>query len=170
MTTVQVAIIQEPPAVLDLVEGVARAVAHVSAAAAQGAQLVVFPETWLTGYPAWIFGLAGWDDPEARHWHGILAAQSPTIDAPELSPLRRVAARHGVIVVMGLTERSRPGSATLYNSLLTIGADGDTVGVHRKLTPTHTERIVWAAAPDGSGIRVHDTPLGRLGGLVCWEH
>ncbi len=143
---------------------------HVAAAAVEGAQLVVFPETWLTGYPAWIFGLAGWDDAEARHWHGVLVSQSPSIEGPDLSPIREAAARHQVIVVLGLNERGRSGSGTLYNSLLTIGSDGRTLGVHRKLTPTHTERIAWAPATDGSGLQVYQTPLGRLGGLVCWEH
>ena len=71
---VRVAIVQQPPAVLDLAAGVHRAAAAVADAAADGAQLVVFPETWLTGYPAWVFGLAGWDDAEARRWYGRLLA------------------------------------------------------------------------------------------------
>jgi nitrilase len=166
----RVAIVQEPAAVLDLAEGVRRAVQHIANAAKQGAQLVAFPETWLTGYPAWVFGLAGWDDAEARRWHGVLAEQSPVIDGVELVPLHDVAARNQVTVVMGLNERKGAGSGTIYNSLLTIGPDGATLGVHRKLTPTHTERIVWAPAPDGSGIQVRETQVGRLGGLVCWEH
>jgi nitrilase len=167
---VRVAVVQEPPAVLDLEEGVRRAVAHVSAAAREGAQLVAFSETWLTGYPAWIFGLAAWDDAEARHWYGRLLEQCPTVDAPALDPLRRAAAAHEVVVVLGLNERARTGSGTLWNSLLYLGRSGETLGVHRKLTPTHTERIVWAPAQDARGLRVHETPVGRLGGLVCWEH
>ena len=164
------AIVQEPPAVLDLEEGVRRAVAAVAAAARHGAQLVVFPETWLTGYPAWIFGLAGWDDAQARHWYARLLEQCPTVDARALDPLRRAAAQHEVVVALGLNERAGTTAGTLYNSLLYLGQQGQTLGVHRKLTPTHTERIVWAPAPDATGLRVHDTPAGRLGGLVCWEH
>lgn len=169
-SAVSVAIVQEPPAVLALEEGVRRAEAAVVAAARNGAQLVVFPETWLTGYPAWIFGLAAWDDAEARHWYGRLLGESPTVDGAELDPLRRAAAAHRVVVALGLNERAGTGSGTLYNSLLYLGLDGETLGVHRKLTPTHTERIVWAPAQDASGLRVHDTPAGRLGGLICWEH
>lgn len=166
----RVAIVQQPPAVLDLKEGVRRAVASIGEAAREGAQLICFPETWLTGYPAWIFGLAGWDDATARHWYGRLIQQCPTIEGPELHPIRKAAAEHGVVVVLGLNERAGSGSGTLYNSLLYIGSDGRTLGVHRKLIPTHTERIVWAPGQDASGLRVHRTPVGRLGGLVCWEH
>lgn len=166
----RVAIVQEPPAVLDLPEGVRRAVAAVAASARDGAQLVAFPETWLTGYPAWVFGLAAWDDAEARHWYARLVEQCPTVDSEALDPLRRAAAEHGVVVALGLNERDRTGAGTLYNSLLYLGRDGETLGVHRKLVPTHTERIVWAPAQDASGLRVHDTPAGRIGGLICWEH
>ncbi|MBM7805232.1 putative amidohydrolase [Geodermatophilus bullaregiensis] len=166
----RVAVVQEPPAVLDLTAGVARAVAAVASAAADGAQLVVFPETWLTGYPAWVFGLAGWDDAGARHWYGRLLAQCPAVDGPELDPLRAAARRHGVLVAMGLNERSGAAGGSLYNSLLYVGRDGATLGVHRKLVPTHTERIVWAPSPDAAGLQVHSTEVGRVGGLVCWEH
>lgn len=166
----RVAIVQEPPAVLDLAAGVDRAVAAVAAAAADGAQLVVFPETWLTGYPAWVFGLAGWDDAEARRWYGRLLAQCPAIDGAELDPLRTAARRHGVVVAMGLNERTGAAGGSLSNTLLYLDSDGSTLGVHRKLVPTHTERIVWAPSPDASGLQVHPTAVGRLGGLVCWEH
>ncbi|MGY1764221.1 carbon-nitrogen hydrolase family protein [Geodermatophilus sp. SYSU D00779] len=167
---VRVAVVQQPPAVLDLAAGVDRATAAIADAAADDAQLVVFPETWLTGYPAWVFGLAGWDDAEARQWYGRLLAQCPAVDGPELDPLREAARRHGVLVAMGLDERTGAAGGSLFNTLLYIGRDGATLGVHRKLVPTHTERIVWSPAPDASGLQVHDTEVGRVGGLVCWEH
>ncbi|MFJ8229690.1 carbon-nitrogen hydrolase family protein [Streptomyces sp. NPDC094448] len=170
--TTTVAIVQQPPALLDLDESLRRAAAHITEAAASGADLVVFPETWLTCYPAWVFGLAGWRDAEARHWHARLLEQSPVLDPggdDALAPVRAAAREHGVTVVLGLNERAAPASGSLYNSLLTIGPDGGTLNVHRKLTPTHTERIVWAAG-DGAGLRVVETPAGRVGSLVCWEH
>lgn len=171
---ITVAIVQQPPAVLDLTASLRRASHHIGQAAADGARLVVFPETWLSGYPAWVFGLAGWDDPEARTWHAELVDQSVTIGADDcldddLGPLRAAAAEHGATVVMGLNERATPASGTLYNTQVTIGADGTLLNLHRKLTPTHTERIVWAAG-DGAGLRAVDTPIGRVGGLICWEH
>lgn len=170
--TTTVAIVQQPPALLDLDESLRRAVAHITEAARSGADLVVFPETWLTCYPAWVFGLAGWRDAEARRWHARLLEQSPVLDPggdDALAPVRAAAREHGVTVVLGLNERAAPASGSLYNSLLTIGPDGGTLNVHRKLTPTHTERIVWAAG-DGAGLRVVETPAGRVGSLVCWEH
>lgn len=170
MSTIRVAVVQEPPAVLDAVEGVHRAAAAIARAAAEGARIVAFPETWLTGYPAWIFGLAGWDDAEARHWYARLVNESVTLDSPLLNPVREAAAAAGVAVVLGINERQGPHSGTLFNSLLMLGSEGQTVGVHRKLTPTHTERIVWGAAPDGSGLRAYEVEGVRLGGLVCWEH
>ncbi|MFF0445409.1 carbon-nitrogen hydrolase family protein [Streptomyces sp. NPDC004609] len=174
MTATTVAVVQQPPALLDLEESLRRAVVHVTDAAAAGASLVVFPETWLTCYPAWVFGLAGWRNGTARHRHARLLEQSPVLDHDggvddDLAPVRAAARECGVSVVLGLNERPGRASGSLYNSLITIGPDGRTLNLHRKLTPTHTERIVWAAG-DGAGLRVVDTPAGRVGSLVCWEH
>lgn len=172
--TTTVAIVQHPPAVLDLVKSLRRASQHVADAAARGAQLIVFPETWLTCYPAWVFGLAGWRDAAAQNWYRRLLAESPVIDQSggmddDLALLRGTARELGVTVVMGMNERAGHSSGTLYNSLITIGPDGGTLNLHRKLTPTHTERIVWGLG-DATGLRVVDTPAGRVGGLICWEH
>lgn len=173
MSRSTVAIVQHAPAVLDLAASLERAVAHIAEAADRGAQLVVFPETWLTCYPAWVFGMAGWGDAEARDWHARLLAESPILgdanDAADgIAPLRAIAAERGVTVVMGLNERA-PLGGTMYNSLATIGADGTLLNVHRKLMPTHTERTVWGIG-DAAGLRAVETPAGRVGGLVCWEH
>jgi nitrilase len=174
VTPVTVTIVQQPSAALDLAESVQRAAAYVAQAAGEGADLVVFPETWLTCYPAWVFGLAGWRDPLARHWHAKLLDNSAVLDHDggvddDLAPIRAAARSAGVTVALGLNERSARGSGTVYNSLILIGPDGSTLNLHRKLTPTHTERIVWGAG-DGAGLRVVDTPSGRVGGLICWEH
>jgi predicted amidohydrolase len=175
---VTVAIVQQPPAVLDLARSLQRAESHLADAARRGARLVVFPEAWLTCYPAWVFGMAQWDDPTAREWYALLLGQSPVLDPAaraggpvldDLQALREAAAAHDLTVVMGLNERAGEASGTLYNSLITIGPDGSTLNLHRKLSPTHTERIVWAAG-DGAGLVVCQTPAGRVGGLVCWEH
>ena len=164
-----VAIVQRPPALLDLAASFDRAVAAVEEA--DGADLVVFPETWLTGYPAWVFGMAGWGDPEGRAWYARLLRESPAVGAPDdrddgLASLRAAAERTRTSIVIGLNERV---GGTLFNSLATIGPDGALLNLHRKLVPTHTERIVWAPG-DAAGLRAVDTPVGRLGGLVCWEH
>lgn len=166
-----IAIVQRPPAVLNLAESIDRAVSAIDEAA--NADLIVFPETWLTGYPAWVFGMAGWGDPEGKHWYGRLLRESPVLGAADdlndaLGPIRHAARRASSAVVLGLNERSRNGG-TLYNSLATIDPEGRLANLHRKLVPTHTERIVWGAG-DGAGLRSVDTPAGRVGGLICWEH
>lgn len=171
---VMVAIIQQPSVVLNLQASLHLAVDYIAEAAMKGAQLIAFPETWLTCYPAWVFGLAGWDDANAQHWYARLLAESPVIDDTlgindDLFLLREAAKKHSVTVVMGINERAGRASGTLYNSLITIGIQGLTLNLHRKLTPTHTEKIIWAAG-DAAGLKVVDTEVGKVGGLICWEH
>lgn len=173
MTRVKVAIVQQPAAVLDLSESLRRAAMHVTEAHRRGAALIVFPETWLTCYPAWVFGMAGWSDPEAESWHARLLAESPVLGEADdmsdgLAPLRDIACKLAVTIVIGTNERTQRGG-TLYNALVTIGSDGHLLNVHRKLMPTHTERIVWGIG-DAAGLRAVDTSAGRVGGLICWEH
>ena len=163
------AIVQRPPVLLDMAATLERAVDAIDQAAE--ADLVVFPETWVTGYPAWVFGMAGWGDPEGRRWYGRLLRESPVVGDPDdrqddLGAVRAAAERNATTVVLGINER---GGGTLYNSLATIGPDGRLLNLHRKLVPTHTERIIWGQG-DGAGLRAVDTPAGRVGGLVCWEH
>jgi len=165
-----VAAVQAAPVFLDLEASVDKAVDLIAEAASAGALLVAFPETWLPGYPAWIFGAAGWENPASKRAYARLARNAVTVDGDAVRRLRETAARHGVEVVIGINERDASYSrGTMYNSLLFIGADGALLGVHRKLMPTHAERILWAAG-DGSTLSVFETPLGRVGGLVCWEH
>lgn len=169
-----VAIVQMPAAILDRAESLRRATEHIQEAALKGAQLVVFPETWLSCYPAWVFGMASWNDAQAKAWYAKLLADSPVIGVPgnmgdDLAVLREAARVNEVTVVMGMNERSRHHGGSLYNSLVTIGPDGTILNVHRKLTPTHTERTVWASG-DAAGLRAVNTAVGRVGGLVCWEH
>lgn len=165
----RIAIVQRPPVLLDLTATMERAVQAIEEAV--DAHLVVFPETWVTGYPAWVFGMAGWGDPEGRQWYGRLLRESPVLGGHDdfddgLAPVRAAARRTSSTVVIGLNERV---GGSLHNSLATIGPDGRLLNLHRKLVPTHTERIVWGQG-DGAGLRAVDTPAGRVGGLVCWEH
>jgi predicted amidohydrolase len=93
------------------------------------------------------------------------------VSGPAGLVLREIAARHGLTLVTGVSERvsAGPGRGTLYNALLVIGPDGRLLNHHRKLVPTYTERMVWGNG-DAEGLRAVDTPIGRLGGLICWEH
>jgi nitrilase len=165
-----VAAVQARPVLFDLDAAVAKAVALIEEAASAGAALVAFPETWLTGYPIWIFGTLGWEDPTAKRAYRLLQESAVTVPSPATETLCDAAARCGVEVVIGIHERDGHYSrGTLYNSQIFIGREGKIRGVHRKLMPTHAERIIWAQG-DGSTLAVHETDLGRVGGLICWEH
>ncbi|QNE35344.1 carbon-nitrogen hydrolase family protein [Leifsonia shinshuensis] len=172
--TVRVAIVQQPSRVLDKDESLRRAVQHVADAAAEGARIVAFPESWLSCYPAWFFGMAGWDDAVARSWYRLLVEDSIVIGAPDdfnddLAPLRTAARETGTTIVIGLNERDGGFGGSLFNSQVTIASSGEVINVHRKLTPTHTERIIWGQG-DAAGLQAVDADGVRIGGLICWEH
>ena len=165
-----VAAAQVAPAFLDLDASVAIAVRAIGEAASLGARLVVFPETWLPGYPVWADAGIGWDDAAQKQVFARLHRNSVEVPGPAVDALARAARQHRIFVVMGMNERdTRFSGGTLYNSLLFLSDAGEVLGVHRKLVPTHSERVIWGRG-DGSTLHVVDTSLGRLGGLICWEH
>lgn len=170
MGTHRAAIVQHPPVLLDRRATLERAVALLHEAADGGASLVVFPEAFVPGYPAWIWGLRpGADYDRSSELHARLLANSVDLEADGLRPLCDAAAERGTTVLVGIHERDGEYSrATLYNSLVAIGPDGTVLNRHRKLVPTNPERMVWGQG-DASGLRVLDTEVGRLGGLICWE-
>jgi predicted amidohydrolase len=166
--TQRVAIVQRPAKLHDLAASLDIAAAAIAEAAGGGAGLVVFPETWLTGYPGWSFSSTSWGNRRARELYAAMLRESVVVP-DDIGPVREAASAHDVSVVIGVNERSQPGSGTLYNSLVTVGPDGEVLNVHRKLVPTHAEKIVWAPG-DAAGLRAVDLPVGRVGGLICWEH
>jgi predicted amidohydrolase len=158
----------------DLDSALARTAQGVREARAAGASLVVFPETWIPGYPAWLDlcrDAALWDHGPAKAVFARMAAESVTVPGLAFDALAAVARDAEVTLVVGVSERVERGAGrgTLYNTLLTIGPDGRLLNHHRKLVPTYTERLVWGTG-DAEGLRAVDTPAGRVGGLVCWEH
>ena len=165
------AAVQATPVFLDRDATVAKASRLVGEAAAAGARLVVFPEVFVAGYPYWLWG----DRPAVvpgLEQKGFAALWKAAIEVPgpETERLGEAARAAGAVVVIGINEReSAYGRATLYNTLLTFGDDGRLLGRHRKLVPTYKERTVWGAG-DGSTLAVQATPIGRLGGLICWEN
>ena len=171
--TVEVAVVQaEVSPTLDA--GLERTRRLTQEAAAGGAQLVVFPETWLPGYPAWLDVCRDvnlWDHAATKAVFARYRAESVDVAGAGGQALATIARDSNVTLVVGVSERvaSGPGYGTLYNSLLTYGPDGSLLNHHRKLMPTYTERVVWGQG-DTSGLRAVDTPHGRVGGLVCWEH
>ena len=167
--SVKVAIIQHPPIFLNLDASLSKACELIRVAAEQGAQVIAFPETWLPGYPVWLDfspNAALWDYPPAKALYRLLAENSLSVPGPHLDRLLRAAGKSGAYVIMGAHERL---GGSLYNTTIYIDRGGLEFQVHRKLTPTYTERLVWGQG-DGSTLSVLDTEFGVLGGLICWEH
>lgn len=161
--------VQYPPVFLDLDRSVEKACHLINKASAEGASLIVFPETWLTGYPVWfdlVPGAALWGSEGADAIFQRLFSQSPTLTDPAIQKLCKAAKSSKAVIIMGLHERS---GSTLYNTTLYINSNGKMLGHHRKLVPTYTERLIWGRG-DGSTLKVYDTALGKIGGLICWEH
>ncbi len=171
--TVRVAVVQAEIAG-DLAEGIEKTASLVREATAEGAQIIVFPETWLPGYPAWLdvcSDAALWNHPPVKAIFERQAAEAVDISGDDGAALSRIAKGAGVVLVIGVVERvtAGPGRGTLFNALLTYGSDGELLNHHRKLIPTYTERLVWGQG-DTRGLHAVDTPVARVGGLVCWEH
>lgn len=166
----RIAVVQTPPVFLNRAETLDRAAASVGEAAKAGARLVVFPEAFVPGYPAWIWRLRpGGDIALTEKLHALLRANAVDLSRDDLGPLRSAAKREEVAVVCGVHEHEAEfGGGTLYNTVVTIGPDGAVLNRHRKLMPTNPERMVWGLG-DASGLKAVDTPCGRVGVMICWE-
>lgn len=167
--SVRVAIVQTPPVFLHLDRSIDKACRKIAEAAAGGASLVVFSESWLAGYPYWD---EGWNS-DSHAWMTVRTRffdNALLIPSAQSQRLCEAAAQHGVTVVIGCNELdARPGVHTIYNTMLTIGDDGRIVGKHRKLRPTFVESAFWGQGA-GDDLYVHETAVGRVGGLICGEH
>jgi aliphatic nitrilase len=159
----QIALAHAASEYLDLDGSIAKACALIEEAGRAGARLVVFPEVFLPGYPFWIWlrGAALTVDLFAE-----LFEQSVELAGDPLRPIGAAARRSRTWVCMGASERD---GGTLYNTLVWFDDRGELVARHRKLQPTNAERTIWGSG-DGRDVFVLDTPLGRLGGLICFEH
>jgi len=165
----RVAAVQATPVFLEREATIAKGCALIARAGGEGARLIAFPEVWVAGYPVWLDaapGAALWDHPPAKRAFARLVASAVTVPGPETARLGAAARAAGAYVVIGVHELV---GGTIYAALLYFGPDGALLGVHRKLMPTYQERMLWGQG-DGSGLIVLDTPLGQLGGLLCWEH
>ena len=168
--TVRVAAVQATPVVLDAEATIDLTIARLGAAAEQGADLVVFPECFVSLYPsgAWAAGAAAWSPTCDELWERMWAS-SVDVGGPQVARLTAACASLGVHLAIGVNEREdqRPGS--LYNTLLVIGPQG-VVHRHRKLMPTMHERMFHGVGA-GDDLAVVDIPgIGRVGGLICWEN
>lgn len=160
---VRAAAVQIAPS-LDSADGtVAKVCDAIAEAASRGAQLAVFPETFVPYYPYFSFIRPPFEQgPE----HLLLYERAVTVPGPVTHAVGAAARRHGVVVVLGVNERDH---GSLYNTQLVFDADGELILKRRKITPTYHERMVWGQG-DASGLKVVDSAVGRLGALACWEH
>ncbi|CAN5369297.1 carbon-nitrogen hydrolase family protein [soil metagenome] len=166
--TVKVALVQQPPVFLNLPKTLAKVEAIAEECAKEGAKIVVFPETWLAGYPIWLDEApkaALWDYAPAKRLYQYLTENSLQIPGEDFARLQKIIKQNAVYLIIGVHEKS---GGTLYNTTVYFQPDGN-YKIHRKLTPTYTERLVWGVG-DGSTLNVLETPFGVLGGLICWEH
>jgi amidase/nitrilase len=166
---VKVAVVQASSEFMDKKACLEKACDKIIEAGKEGAELVVFPETWIPTYPYWTMG---WDT-IAHGFHDVMADlqdNSLVVGSEDTEILGRAAREAGAYVVMGCNELDdRIGSRTLFNSLVYMNKDGSVLGRHRKLIPSFIERIWWGQG-DARDLKVYDTDIGRLGGQICWEN
>lgn len=168
MPIIRAAVVQDAPVAFQTDATVAKTVALIEAAAAQGAQVVVFPEAFIAGYPKGVdFGArVGMRSPEGRQEFHRYWASAIEVPGPVTHILGEVARTHQLHLVIGVIERD---GGTLYCTVLFFGHDGLLLGKHRKTMPTAMERLIWGFG-DGSTLTVASTPLGKIGAVICWEN
>jgi len=165
---ISVGLVQQPPVFMNLNESVKNALHFVDDCVNKGAEIIVFPETWLPGYPVWLdyspkAGL--WDHTPAKTLFRLLFENSLEINDEYFIQLQKSAQKNKCVIVMGCHEKK---GRTLYNTIFYFKADGS-FELHRKLMPTYTERLIWGIG-DGSTLPVFEHKKTRIGGLICWEH
>jgi len=165
-----VAAIQASPVFMDLDASIDKAIQLLAEAAGNGANLAVFPEAFLPGYPLWVWFIPAAKTHPLRSLYAQLHAQSVHVPGEAIQRLADGAAEHGIGVVMGVNEINTEASgSSLYNTLVYIGADGSLLGKHRKMVPTSGERLVWSQAAS-CDLEVFSMDWARVGGLICWEN
>lgn len=161
--TVRAAAVQLSPVLFSRNDTTEKVLQAIARAAGEGAQLVVFPETFVPYYPYFSFVqppvLMGKE-------HMRLYEEAVTVPSPVTDAVSQAALAHQIVVVLGVNERDH---GSLYNTQLIFDADGTLILKRRKMTPTYHERMVWGQG-DGAGLKVVDTAVGKLGALACWEH
>jgi nitrilase len=163
---VKLAAVHAAPVFLDRAATTAKAISIVREAARAGAGLIAFPETYIPAFPVWA---ALWAPIDNHDLFERMAEQSVSPSGPEVAALRREARSLGVSISMGISESSPHSVGLIWNSNILIGPDGEILNHHRKLVPTFYEKLIWSAG-DGAGLRVVETPVGRVGNLICGEN
>jgi aliphatic nitrilase len=154
------------PVFLDKQATTAKAVVWIKEAAKNGAEIVVFPESFMPGFPIWA---ALWAPLNNHDLFQLFAENSLFIDGPEVIAIAKQAKKSQVFVSFGFSEASHASVGCLWNSNLLISDQGEILVHHRKLMPTFFEKLIWAPG-DGAGLRVAQTRIGNIGGLICGEN
>jgi aliphatic nitrilase len=163
----KVAAVQAEPVFLDREATIDKACSLIEEAGRNGAKIIVLPEGFVPGHPDWLYFYP--PDEAMKRFYREFFKNSVEVPSAATEQLGRAARKAGAYVAIGVSERVPGNMGSLYNSIVFIDPEGKVIGVHRKLVPTTTERLVWAPG-DGSTLRVYPTPYGELGGLMCGEN
>ena len=174
MKSLNVAIIQKKPAYGDITASTQIALSLINEAASNKSDLIVFGETWLSGYPAWLDHcpeIALWNNEATKDVFMQMHKNSAAVDGEEIKAICSAAKENKVIVCLGFNEKilSGNGNGTIYNSFVLINESGEIMNHHRKLVPTFTEKLLYGNG-DAAGLKTIDTKWGKMGALICWEH
>ena len=165
-TKIKVAATHLAPVYLDASATAEKVCRYIKEAAAQGVQLIVFPESFIPGFPLWPAVSAPIHNHELFH---TFVSSSIRVPGPEVAMICAVARETGTMVSLGISESTSSSVGCLWNTNLLIAPDGSIVNHHRKIVPTFFEKLIWANG-DGAGLKVVDSPLGRIGTLICGEN
>ncbi|MBX9813951.1 MAG: carbon-nitrogen hydrolase [Proteobacteria bacterium SG_bin5] len=168
MKQIKAAVVQAAPVPIAVSHGITRMVQQLRDALDSGARMIGFGETFLGGYPIWLDeapGAALWDQRGTQALHALLLDEALRADDPRLEPLQALVDAAGAYVSVGAHERVR---SSLKNTQMLLRPYAPPIK-HRKLVPTHGERLIWARG-DGSTLTSHDAGWGRIGQAICWEH
>jgi len=161
------AAVQAEPVPLNREATVDKACSLIEEAGRNGAKIIAFPEGFISGHPDWLYFYP--PDEAMKRFYRDFFKNSVEVPSPATDQLGRAAQRAGAYIAIGINERVHGNMGSLFNSILFLGPEGHVLGVHRKLVPTTTERLVFSAG-DGSTLDIYQTPYGELGGLMCGEN
>ena len=167
---VNVCLVQDNPVFFDKEKTIDKMEGIIEEQARNGAKLIVFPESFIPGYPrGFSFGtVVGRRSTKGRELFAEYYKNSVSLEGNSMNRLLEMAKRNDVYLCVGITEKV-PTNKSLYCSMVYISPSSGLLGVHRKIKPTGTERLIWAES-DGTSLTTFDTKIGKLGGLICWEN
>jgi predicted amidohydrolase len=171
---VRIAIVQDGPVFNNKKQSLEKTCDIISEVGKEGAELIVFGECWLSGYPFWLdicADVANWDSELVKEIWRDTYINSIDPDSEDMLAVSSALRQNNMYAVIGANEvqKTGKGHSTIYNAILTYNNQGQLINHHRKLMPTYTEKLVHGLG-DGHGLNAVETPFGRLGSLICWEH